>query len=145
MTVPRPEETPKLFTVDEANQLLPQIRQVLQEIRQYHGRIQKLEVEKAVEELSWLRADGTVSPKAQAGLTELEGLQREQLQQLQRELTKLEATGVQLKDMEQGLVDFFASRGDTLIFLCWKYGEGKIRFWHDLESGFAGRRPIEEL
>jgi hypothetical protein len=55
------------------------------------------------------------------------------------------ALGVEVKDADRGLVDFRAMRRGQQIYLCWKLGEGeRIAFWHDLESGFAGRKIIED-
>ena len=54
----------------------------------------------------------------------------------------LESLGVVLKGLEQGLLDFPAKRFDEEIWLCWKEGETKIRFWHEKDSGFMGRKPI---
>ena len=50
--------------------------------------------------------------------------------------------GVALKDVEQGLVDFPAIRDGRIVYLCWKQGEDEIRFWHDVDTGFAGRQPL---
>ena len=54
----------------------------------------------------------------------------------------LESLGVVLKGLEQGLLDFPAKRFDEEIWLCWKEGETEIKFWHDKNSGFMGRKPI---
>ncbi len=135
----------RLFTVEEANRLLPEVRVILQELQRRRQRIQKLEAKKAVEELSWLREDGSVSPRAQQALERFEQTQRKELKGFENGLEEMGRLGAQLKDLDEGLVDFFARRGKELVYLCWKDGEERIRFWHDLESGFAGRRPIEEL
>ena len=135
----------KLFTLEEANQLLPEVRQILKEMRSCQGQIQKLEEKKAVEELSWLREDGTVSPEAQKQVVHLQRQIELEGKQFEEEMEKLNHLGGQIKGLEEGLVDFFSQRGGGLVCLCWKEGEDQIRFWHDLESGFAGRRPIEEL
>lgn len=58
-------------------------------------------------------------------------------------LEKIEATGAMVKSVEQGLVDFPSKKFDEDVWLCWKYGEASIKFWHELESGFDGRRPLE--
>jgi hypothetical protein len=50
--------------------------------------------------------------------------------------------GVQIKDVDRGLVDFPAWRGEEEVFLCWHLGEDRVRYWHDLQSGFAGRREL---
>ncbi|MBI3332778.1 MAG: DUF2203 domain-containing protein [Candidatus Omnitrophica bacterium] len=141
----RQEEGPHLFTVEEVNRLLPQVGTVLRELRERRDALLKLEEGMAVEQLSWLREDGTVSPKAQEGVKNLEERMEGERQAFEEHLERLGDLGAQLKDLDEGLVDFFAARGETLIYLCWKEGEDRIRFWHDLESGFAGRQPLERL
>ena len=136
---------PKVFTLEEANQMLPTVRGVLQSLRSRQHEIRRIEEKRAVEELSWLQPDGTVSPKAQEEVARLDELMRQAVEAFEEALERLNATGAQLKDLEEGLVDFFAERGDERVYLCWKDGEEQIRFWHDLESGFAGRKPIGEL
>lgn len=71
-------------------------------------------------------------------------------QQLNSAITKfyeaveiLESTGVVVKSVEQGLLDFPSKRFDDEVWLCWKYGETEIKFWHEKDSGFMGRKPIE--
>ncbi len=58
-------------------------------------------------------------------------------------MKQLEDLGVLVKDLEQGLVDFYTRRKGKLVFLCWKMGEERIRFWHTLEGGFAARQSLE--
>ena len=55
----------------------------------------------------------------------------------------LEKTGVMIKSIDQGLLDFPSKRFDEDVWLCWKYGETEIKFWHEKDSGFMGRKPIE--
>jgi len=55
----------------------------------------------------------------------------------------LENTGVVVKSIDQGLLDFPSKRFDEEVWLCWKYGETEIKFWHEKDSGFMGRKPIE--
>lgn len=135
----------KLFTAEEADKLLPRVRRLLKELRACRDRAVQLETEKAVEELSWLQPDGTVSPKAKEQLARLQEEQKQQEAAFEKLLKEMTLLGAQLKDLDEGLVDFFTSCGEEVVFLCWKEGEERIRFWHDLESGFAGRRPLEEL
>ena len=135
----------KLFTVEEADRLLPRVRQFLKDLRACRDRVEQLEKEKAVEELSWLQPDGTVSPKAKVQLERLQEEQKQHAASFEKLLRQMTLLGAQLKDLDAGLVDFFAPRGEELVYLCWKEGEDRIRFWHDLESGFGGRRPLEEL
>ena len=141
----KPEPRPKLFEVEEANQLLPQVREILRQLRKRRNELEQLEKKKAVEELAWLQPDGTISPKAQVELERLNQLQEKQMEAFEKSLGQLNSMGAQLKDLDAGLVDFFTARGDELVYLCWKDGEDEIRHWHDLESGFAGRRPLAEF
>lgn len=55
----------------------------------------------------------------------------------------LEKTGVVIKSIDQGLLDFPSKRFDEDVWLCWKYGETEIKFWHEKDSGFTGRKPVE--
>ena len=143
MTEKRPG--PKVFTLEEANRLLPMVRGVLQSLRSRQHEMRRIEETKAVEELSWLQPDGTVSPRAREQVARLDELLRQATEAFEEALERLNATGAQLKDLDEGLVDFFAERGEQIVYLCWKDGEEQIRFWHDLESGFPGREPVEGL
>jgi len=67
------------------------------------------------------------------------------LQQMQKTIDEIHKTGCIIKDINAGLVDFYCRRGEDLIFLCWKYGEDRISYWHTIDGGFGRRRPIEEL
>ena len=62
-----------------------------------------------------------------------------------KELEKLEKTGCLLKDLEQGLVDFYCKFEGRDIFLCWKLGEDKVKAWHEVDAGFTGRQSIIDL
>ena len=135
----------KLFTVEEADQMLPQVLGFLKDLRVSRDRIEQLEKEKAVEELCWLQADGTVSPKAKDLMGRLQEEQKQQAAAFEKLLKQMTLLGAQLKDLDQGLVDFFTNHGEELVYLCWKEGEDRIRYWHDLKSGFDGRRSLEEL
>jgi len=55
---------------------------------------------------------------------------------------KINAAGAEVKDLDEGLLDFPTRRGDEVVLLCWKVGEPEIAYWHRIEEGFAGRRPL---
>ena len=61
---------------------------------------------------------------------------------LRSEVERLSGEGIVLRDVETGLVDFPATREGRLVYLCWRLGEDSVRFWHDVEAGFGGRRPL---
>ena len=122
----------KHFTVEEATALLPELRELLKLIQSSRTHL-VVDLEKAAPVLQLSGANGG-GPETNSYLT--------RLHEVNDQLSRLAELGVQLKDMERGLVDFPAWRGDQEIFLCWHLDEDAIRFWHDLESGFAGREPL---
>ena len=75
------------------------------------------------------------------GLTTLKTL----IDALKVEVSALNDAGCLIKDIDEGIVDWYASRGDRDVLLCWKLGEKEVGFWHDSDTDFAGRRPISEL
>ena len=120
----------RYFTIKSANEALPAVIEKFNNLKK-----QKNEIIKAEQELQ-LTASNFEQYMAQK-------------QKLNSEMTKfyqliedLEATGVSLKGIDQGLLDFPSKRFDEDVWLCWKEGETEIKFWHDMNSGFNGRKPI---
>ncbi len=124
----------KHFTLEEANALLPEIRDIFSEI---HAILRSLEDRKEEIE-ALLQASGSNG----GGVAGADLLER--LQEIHRLLERITSRGVQVKDLHRGLIDFPHWCQDREIFLCWELGEDSIHFWHDLESGYAGRKRIEE-
>ncbi len=124
----------KLFTIEEANALLPTVRQVLRRIRRSRGRLNTYrEGAKQAAEGAELGGGGMSAGVAYATI----------LTDFTAEMTELEGMGIQLKDFDRGLIDFPSLRDGRVVLLCWQLGEGdELEWWHDLESGFAGRTPI---
>ncbi len=143
MPVPDPEI--RLFTLEEAEGVLPEVLTILNRLRAQKKKVETLEDQKAVEQLTWLQPDGTVSPKAADAVMRLERQQLKEAKLFTDLLKRVSDLGAQLKDLDAGLIDFFAMRGDELVLLCWRDGEDRVAYWHDLESGFSGRRPMEEF
>ena len=75
-----------------------------------------------------------------AGLTER---RRQLAARLGEGVARLHRQGVLVKDLDRGLLDFYALQGDRLVFLCWVLGESEVTHWHTLSGGFAGRQPID--
>src|SRR5690242_17000611 len=124
----------KLFTIQEANTLLPSVRTIVEQIQQAHRNVSRYADEaKLAAEAADKGGGGVSSGVAYAkALTELTG-----------SLAELEALGVQLKDFERGLVDFPSLRDGRVVLLCWQMGEGdELEWWHDVDAGFAGRTPL---
>ena len=122
------------FTTNEANEALP-------------GVIKKFEYALAKKnEVTKLEQQLQMSLSATDSFEEFVTLK----QKLNSAITKfyesveiLENTGVVVKSIEQGLLDFPSKRFNEEVWLCWKYGETEIKFWHEKDSGFLGRKPIE--
>lgn len=121
------------FTLAEANAALQILKPLIEKIQVIRKNIltQKPEVWPVVE-----KAAGNGGSKA-ASLLMLD------FEQLDQCVHQIQEAGVILKDINLGLLDFSAWREDHEVYLCWKYGEQKIEYWHEIEAGFAGRRPID--
>ena len=132
------EQRVRLFTVDEANALLPMLTPVLEEIRAVYLRIH--DAARTVAEFE-ARAGGNGHGEHTEVFAPENDL-RSIHQELSERVEYLHAMGVELKDVENGVVDFPTRVGDRLVLLCWRLGEKEIGFWHDPESGFAGRTPL---
>ena len=123
----------KHFNVEEATALLPELREILGHIKTLRDKL-VIDVEGALPVIRKMKENGG-GHEANAYL--------DRVQELNGRLRRLGELGVQIKDVDKGLVDFPAWRGDQEIFLCWHLGEEAIRFWHTIESGFSGRQPLE--
>jgi hypothetical protein len=124
----------KIFTVQEANALLPDVRNITGKIQRAHRQLSKYRDEaRKASEAAEQGGGGMAEGVAYAAI----------LTVLTIQLTELEALGVQLKDFERGLVDFPSLRDGRVVLLCWQLGEGdELEWWHDVDAGFAGRTPL---
>jgi len=141
--MPNDETRFKCLSLAEANALLPQVRMTLKNLRDLRAAILRAQAQVEIEEMTQTSPEGTLSPAGQAAVTQLmEGLHFNS-KQFEEKLEEMIKSGAQLKDLDQGLVDFFSLQGKEVISLCWKEGEEEITHWHSLEGGFRNRRPIE--
>jgi hypothetical protein len=124
----------RLFSLAEAESLLPTLRSLLGEIGEAWDHVRKLnpEVQKARDASAF---DGFTK----AGVEYVESVS-----QLMFLIHQIKNLGVLLKDAEKGLCDFPYLRQGKVVYLCWQLGEENIGFWHDIEAGFAGREPLDE-
>ena len=129
---------PQRFTQEEANALLPRLSDILLQIQESKVKHDQLQ-EKAAEYAQRMSSNGHVIEKE---LNET----RQELEQAAAALNSLiervRELGCEVKDIDQGLVDFRTVREGREVYLCWKLGEPDVRWWHELETGFAGRRPL---
>ncbi len=130
-----------LFTVEEANQLLSEIRKPLERLCAMKREFDRLETRISVLLVATSGADAE-NPDS----IELKGLSRKRLrlgEMIGSGIMRLEEQGVVVKDLDKGLCDFYALHGERLIFLCWHLGEATVSHWHGLHDGFAGRQSIK--
>ena len=132
----------KTFTLDEAQSLLPVLESLLK--RAIDGKKAAEEVESALAELArriylsgGMRVDGAKVARQRAEMDEHLKLVRESI-------AEIDSIGVQVKDLEAGLLDFPCRMDDQVVLLCWRMGETSIEHWHTMESGFQGRQPVDE-
>lgn len=123
----------KLFTVSEANEMLPAVKHRLVSIQKLYSRIDKYrDGSRAAAEASQAGGGMTGGSNYVKALYEVGKL-----------TTELNDMGVQLKDYTRGLIDFPCMREGRVVLLCWQLGEKEeIEWWHEVETGFAGRRPL---
>ncbi|HJS46821.1 MAG TPA: DUF2203 domain-containing protein [Gemmatimonadales bacterium] len=131
--------TPRIFTLEEAEATLPLVGRIAGDL--------------AAEFDGWRAAVGDYEVLAAAATSEGgEGAElrtaRERVTEHARRvsglLQEIDALGCVFKGFEEGLVDFYTLRDDRLVFLCWRLGEPRIGHWHEVHSGFAGRRPVDD-
>ncbi|HEY3246235.1 MAG TPA: DUF2203 domain-containing protein [Phycisphaerae bacterium] len=128
----KPRSRRKTFTVREANCALPLVRRIVADVVEHWSQLQRLT------ERHQRRGAGD-DPLA------LEDQIRDTRDRLRELVEELNGIGVELKDLEAGLLDFPAKSAGRDVYLCWKLGEAAVDYWHDCSAGFAGRRPISEL
>ena len=121
----------KHYTIEEARALLPQVREWLTSIAQIRRRLRQLE--ERIEQM--LGAGNDVGGESVHSMVRL-------LADLSLLLREFRSREIQLKDVDRGLIDFPAIVGGREVFLCWEQDEEDIEFWHDLDSGYAGRERL---
>jgi hypothetical protein len=131
----------KTFTLSEAQTLLPVVEALLRRAQASAARNEELEQE--MQQLSQrifltggMHVDVSAAAKRRA--------EREKaVQETKDSLAEIDSIGVQVKDLEQGLLDFPFLMDGKPVLLCWKLGEPAIAHWHTVEEGFAGRKPLD--
>ncbi|HZQ89852.1 MAG TPA: DUF2203 domain-containing protein [Gaiellaceae bacterium] len=130
------------FSPEEANVELEQVRPLVEQLVEHRrAHVAALEQQEVLE--GRIRGNGGGIPPAV--LADATAAVEREARSLARTIDAIAEHGAQVKDLDEGLIDFPAlHRGETVL-LCWKLGEDAIRYWHRVEDGFAGRRPVEEL
>ena len=128
----------RIFTLDEANALLPRLSEIIGEMQAKQPALARLREALAA-------MDRTASGNGHLVGKELRD-KRQQAEaisgQLDELLAEVTSFGCELKGLDQGLIDFPAEREGRTVYLCWRLGEDTITHWHDIEAGFAGRQQL---
>lgn len=135
------DEGPRVFTVEEANALLPELELEFSRLAQVRSELGPViaalgGADVAVE----LLQQGAEPPPGRARMA---ARLHELAAQITGVIERVNALGCLVKDLEAGLVDFQSEREGELVLLCWQFGEPAVAHWHTEDEGFAGRRPIE--
>ncbi len=122
------------FTANEANNALPDVIKKFEYVLAKKNDVTKLEqqLQMSLSTVNSFEEYVTLKQKLNSTITKF-----------YEAVEILENTGVVVKSIEQGLLDFPSKRFDEEVWLCWKYGETEIKFWHEKDSGFMGRKPVE--
>lgn len=123
----------RYFSVEEANQLLPRVAGIVEQLRESRKRLRN---HQPTAEAVAQKAGGN------GGGSDSSSYFFEYAQTYGRNLASLEALGVIVKDIERGLIDFPHWREGREVYLCWQYGEERIDYWHETDSGYGGRQPL---
>lgn len=124
---------PRYFTLHEANEALKIIRPLLDDVMEIRNKIIASQPE------AWPAIEKSAGNGGNKALSKMV----QDFERLDTLIHQILDTGVQIKDINIGLLDFPSLRDEHEVYLCWKYGENDIAFWHEIDAGFAGRQPIE--
>jgi len=133
----------KYFSRQEAEELLPVIGGCLGEALEHKKRIDERDEVLSRAAARIMALGGSIPPLDELSVkrTEREGFVAE----LQKVIVQIQEMGCEIKDLEMGLIDFPSLRDGEEVYLCWKFGEKRIRFYHGIHEGFAGRKPLDDL
>jgi hypothetical protein len=132
----------KTFTLAQAQNLLPVLRSLLK--RALEGKQTISAIEKEFQDLKHrILLSGGLSVNV-ARVHQRRSEHDKAVQETKDAIAEINSIGVQVKDLDIGLLDFPCIVDEEIVLLCWKYGEERIEFWHGLEEGFKGRKPIDQ-
>jgi hypothetical protein len=131
-----------LFSVEQANQLLPDLRPAVEEVVRAKQELSR--VDRRIDVLG-LAAAGTSPENPDAReLAKMVERRSRLVERIRRGVRSIQERGPVVKDIDRGLLDFYSLAGDRLIFLCWQLGENEVGHWHSLEGGFSARQPLHK-
>jgi hypothetical protein len=126
---------PRYFTLQEANETLNLIRPLMDEVQKIREKILQNQPE------AWPAIEKSIGNGGNRALSNMV----QDFEKLEALVHQIQGLDVLIKDINLGLLDFPALKDEREVYLCWQHGEGDIAFWHEVETGFAGRQPIEDF
>lgn len=129
----------RYFTLEEATALLPTLRPILERVIGLRARLER--TERDLVSLHW-KARTNGHAEYQGSFGEGQSTRASLNAEINAELVKIHELGVELKDPALGLLDFPSMRDGRVVYLCWRLGETEIGYWHEVDTGFAGRQPL---
>jgi hypothetical protein len=136
----------RYYTVAEANRFVPALTAGFTTVLQLRGQMRS--IYRRLEEKRFAPVGEQFEPAVPGAPPEVvrdRTTFKALVETLKAELADIEACGCQIKDLDVGLVDWLGKNGERDVFLCWRFGEPQVAYFHDLDAGFAGRRPVSEL
>jgi hypothetical protein len=131
----------QLFSVEEANRLIPDLRPELERLSAIQRELDRLQ--SRIDVLTLAVSGAAAGNPDTADLRRLLGRRGPLAEQLSQGAKAIERRGCLVKDAARGLVDFHALSGDRLVFLCWRMDEPEVGHWHVLDGGYARRQPLD--
>lgn len=128
----------RLFTPEQANAALTEVRPLVERLVEHRADLLAAQARLA-ELAAGVAGNGGIDPKQQAAFASAAA---DAERGLEDTVAGLHELGVVVKDLDAGLVDFPSEREGAPVYLCWQLGEAAVAFWHGIEEGFAGRKPI---
>lgn len=119
------------YTVAEANELLPRVEPMLRALRKSRDQLTDAEAHEALAEAAPANGGGEPGRVVGQAFLEVRGL-----------LGELQQLGLVVRDIDRGLIDFPALLEGSEVYLCWDFDDQEVGYWHELESGYGGRRPL---
>ena|SRR5438045_2664003 len=133
---------PRYFTLAQAERALPSIERALRDAIIFRSEHQKAEEEFRGFTQNIMMMGGTQVDHGR--INAIKSRKEQSLVSLRRKFEEIQETGVLVKDLDAGLIDFPTLYKDQEVYLCWRFGESAIEFWHGVDEGFRGRKKIDD-
>ncbi|OGW87144.1 MAG: hypothetical protein A3C35_03130 [Omnitrophica bacterium RIFCSPHIGHO2_02_FULL_46_11] len=128
----------KVFTLEETNRLLPVLSGLISDLHAKRDRVADIEVEIDALEL----VNDHTGEAVPEGLERLVEKHRETITEFYEVVEQIHSYGCFLKDVNLGLIDFYGMVDGQVVYLCWRFGEDRVGFWHEIGSGYTDRKPL---